>query len=118
MRLRHALASAGLGAALLAGVVTAPANAETARAAASDCNWVPNEWDQGSPGARTTADAVAHDGPYGKCPGYSIGARWVTPNCVYYNEPYHNKWYYTDWGWIYSKYLSFPYGAPTRTCTP
>ncbi|MEU0249322.1 hypothetical protein ABZ192_34375 [Streptomyces sp. NPDC006235] len=37
-------------------------------------------------------------------------------DCKYKNTA--GNWrYYTDWGWIYSKYLSWPYGSPTVTCT-
>ncbi|SCF56513.1 hypothetical protein [Streptomyces sp. Ncost-T10-10d] len=91
------------------GIATAPS------AAAADC-WTPaqfghNQW------AHTGNNPISHNGPYAGCTSYPVGDSWVSVMCKYTNTA-GSIWYYTDWGWIYgAKYLSFPYGGVTVTCT-
>ncbi|GIF13977.1 hypothetical protein Ate01nite_40090 [Actinoplanes teichomyceticus] len=84
-------------------------------AAAADC-WTPTQWGHNQH-AHTGGHAISHSGPYGSCESYDVDDAWVSVMCQYTNT-YGNVWYYTDWGWIYgARYLSFPYGGVTRTCT-
>ncbi|WDZ86323.1 hypothetical protein [Micromonospora cathayae] len=82
----------------------------------ADC-WTPRERTHNQHAHTGGAgQAVSHNGPYGACDSYEVPVAWVSVSCKYTNS-YGNQWYYTDWGWIYANYLSFPYGGVTKTCT-
>ncbi|MBT2422663.1 hypothetical protein J7F01_28215 [Streptomyces sp. ISL-22] len=110
-RLRSAAATLAVMAGLLGGgVMTAPS------ASAADC-WTPRQAGSHNQWANSGGDAISHSGPYGACESYNVRDAWVSVACKYQNT-HGNWWYYTDWGWIYgAKYLSFPYGGVTTTCT-
>lgn len=115
-RLRRAAATLAAAAGLMAGgVATAPSVVAAPSAVAADC-WRPAQAGDFNIHGYATGAAISNTGPYAACQGYEIPGGWVYVDCKYKNTA--GNWrYYTDWGWIYSKYLSWPYGSPTVTCT-
>ncbi|GLX96676.1 hypothetical protein [Herbidospora sp. NBRC 101105] len=101
----------------LTGTASAAPTPEPMSAALGPC-WTPstspNDW---AFGAHHANDTWFRSGPYANCSGYyKPGPGWVDYACRHINDV-GNLWYYTDWGWVYSANVTFPYGAPSNYCS-
>ncbi|MGW2057840.1 hypothetical protein ACWCOZ_28680 [Streptomyces sp. NPDC001840] len=117
MRIRTLLAGVTMGAALLAGGITAPAQAvsEAATTAAAAPSAVPDR--TSSPAAGWT-EALSAGSPVRSCPAASCSVLWRTSGAgqdlYWYNWEINsagNRWYELDspsWGWIYCGNVTAP----------